>query len=145
MPVRTSTWYDNSIAVERGPLVYSLQIGASWHKLKQTGPAADWEVFPTTPWNYALATSLEYLARSFTVAEKPLGRQPFSPDAAPVEIRASARRLSEWQLVDDSAGPPPMSPVTTKQPDEIVTLIPYGAAKLRITAFPYTLPVQPAK
>ena len=29
MGVRTSTWYNNSIAVERGPLVYSLKIGES--------------------------------------------------------------------------------------------------------------------
>ena len=41
-------------AVERGPLVYSLKIGESWHRIKQTGPAADWEVYPTTPWNYGL-------------------------------------------------------------------------------------------
>jgi hypothetical protein len=29
-----------------------------------------------------------------------------------------------------------MSPVTTKRPEETVTLVPYGASKLRITAFP---------
>jgi len=49
MAVRTSTWYNNSVAVERGPLVYSLKIGEVWHQVKQTGPATDWEVYPTTP------------------------------------------------------------------------------------------------
>ena len=39
--------------------------------------------------------------------------------------------------MDDSAGPLAVSPVTSKQPDESVTLIPYGSAKLRITAFPW--------
>ena len=29
MPVRVSSWYNKSIAVERGPLVYSLKIGES--------------------------------------------------------------------------------------------------------------------
>ncbi|HXA51308.1 MAG TPA: beta-L-arabinofuranosidase domain-containing protein, partial [Candidatus Acidoferrum sp.] len=54
MALRLSNWYNNSIAVERGPLVYSLRVGESWHKLKQTGPASDWEVYPTSPWNYGL-------------------------------------------------------------------------------------------
>jgi hypothetical protein len=134
MPVRTSHWYNNSMAVERGPLVYSLKIGESWRKLKQTGPAADWEVFPTTPWNYAL------MPQSFEVKEKPLGRQPFSVDGSPVEIAAKARRLPAWQAVDDSAGPLPVSPVASRQPEETITLIPYGAAKLRITAFPWIAP-----
>jgi DUF1680 family protein len=137
MQVRHSTWYNNSIAVERGPLVYSLKIGESWHQIKQTGPAADWEVYPTTPWNYALVIDKD--DRSFEVTELPVGHQPFSLDGAPVEIKVKARRLPEWQIVDDSAGPLPTSPVTSKRPVEIISLIPYGAAKLRITAFPFTL------
>ncbi len=137
MAVRTSTWYNNSIALERGPLVYALKIGESWHKIKQTGPSSDWEVYPTTPWNYALDIDRNNLAKSVEVKELPIARQPFSVDGAPVELTLKARRLTSWELMDDSAGPLPVSPVTSKQPDESVTLIPYGSAKLRITAFPW--------
>jgi DUF1680 family protein len=137
MQLRTSRWYNNSVAVERGPLVYSLRIGESWHKLKQTGPAADWEVYPTSPWNYALVLDPADPAASLTVAEKPVGRQPFQSDAAPVEIAAKARRVPQWNLADDSPGPVPVSPVATKRDIEDVVLVPYGAAKLRITAFPW--------
>jgi hypothetical protein len=42
--------------------------------------------------------------------------------------------------MDDSPGPLPMSPVTTKRPEETITLVAYGAAKLRITAFPVLAP-----
>jgi hypothetical protein len=134
MSIRTSTWYNDSIAIERGPLVYSLKIGESWHKLKQTGPVTDWEVYPTTPWNYAIATA------GLEVTEKPIATQPFGSANAPVEITAKARRLPEWTLVDDSPGPLPMSPIKSKRPEETITLVPYGAAKLRITAFPQLQP-----
>jgi hypothetical protein len=140
MRVRTSTWYNNSVAVERGPLVYSLKIGESWHKVKQTGPAADWEVYPVSPWNYALVLDPKRPADWFTVKENAVSKQPFDPNSPALEIAAKARRLPAWQLVDDSAGPLPASPVKGGLSEETITLIPYGAGKLRITAFPYTLP-----
>ncbi len=139
MRVINSAWYHNSISIERGPLVFSLKIGESWSALKKTGPATDWEIFPTTPWNYALIVDPKNAASSFTVTELPAGNQPFSLSGAPVVITAKARRLPGWELEDDSAGPLPVSPVTSKQPVETISLVPYGAAKLRITAFPFTL------
>ena len=140
MRVRASTWFNNSIVVERGPLVYSLKISESWHKIKQTGPAADWEVYPTTPWNYALAIDKDDPGKSVEVKERPVGKQPFLADGSPVELIVKARRLPSWQLVDDSAGPLPVSPVNSRRPEEDVTLVPYGGAKLRVTAFPYMGP-----
>ena len=65
-----------------------------------------------------------------------------------MEIVAKARRLPSWQIVDDSAGTLPVSPLPPParnlQPEQAITLIPYGSAKLRITAFPYMLPVPAA-
>ncbi len=138
MRVVKSTWYNNSVAVERGPLVFSLKIGESWSPLRQTGQATDWEVYPTSPWNYALVIDPKESAPPFTVTELPVGDQPFSLDGAPVVITAKARRLPEWQIEDDSAGPLPVSPVSSKRQVETISLVPYGAAKLRITAFPHT-------
>ena len=60
MAPRVSTWYRQSVAVERGPLVFSLRLGAEWNKITSgmskpaPAPAVDWEVRPTTPWNYGL-------------------------------------------------------------------------------------------
>jgi hypothetical protein len=140
MAVRLSHWYNNSIAVECGPLVYSLRIGESWHKVKQTGPASDWEIYPTSPWNYGLVVDPANFDGAFTVKERPLARQPFTAMDSPVEITAKARRVPQWQLVDDSPAPIPVSPVTSRRPEETITMVPYGAAKLRITAFPYLIP-----
>ena len=124
--------------MERGPLVFSLKIGESWSQIRQSGPATDWEVYPTTPWNYALVIDPKDAAAAFSVTELPAGNQPFSQNGAPVVISAKARRLPEWQIEDDSAGPLPVSPVTSKRHVETISLVPYGAAKLRITAFPFT-------
>src|SRR5712671_1452349 len=69
---------------------------------------------------------------AFQVTERAMERQPYTAAAAPVEITAKARRLPQWTLVDDSPGLLRMSPVATKRAEETVTLVPYGAAKLRI-------------
>jgi hypothetical protein len=142
MPVRASHWFHNSIVIERGPLVFSLKIGQSWRQEKQTGRSKDWEVFPTTPWNYALLLDPAHPAAAFKVVETPLKTQPFTFDAPPVTLITEGRRVPSWQLEDDSAGSLPLSPVRCKkspcpQEPELLRLIPYGAAKLRITAFPY--------
>lgn len=140
--VRLSRWYRDSVAVERGPLVFSLKIGEDWRKLERgikkpaPPPAADWEVHPTSPWNYALALDPVNPARLIRVIERPVAQWPFSARGAPVELRVRGRRLSGWELVNGSAGPLPQSPVKSAGPEETITLIPYGSAKLRITAFP---------
>ena len=54
MQPRVTRWFNNSVAIERGPLVFSYAIGEDWVKLRDQGMTADWQVFPTAPWNYAL-------------------------------------------------------------------------------------------
>ena len=142
MHLRTSRWYHNSVAIERGPLVFSLKVGEDWHKIpvgmKKPAilPATDWEVLPTTPWNYGLSLNLSNLKQSVEVVEKSLGDCPFSPAGAPLELKVKGRRLPDWTLENGSAGPLPLSPAKSLTKEELLTLIPYGSAKLRITAFP---------
>jgi hypothetical protein len=143
MPVRAIEGFNGSVSVERGPLVYSLRIGEAWSKLKQTGPVADWEVYPTSPWNYGLRVDLKNPSTSIQVREAPIARQPFNNSSPPVALEAKARRLPQWVIVDDSAAPPPQGPVTSRLEDAPVTLIPYAAARLRITSFPVLGPDQP--
>jgi hypothetical protein len=60
MRVRTSTAYNHTVEVERGPLVFSLKMGEKWEKIEKgmskpaPSPGVDWTVLPTTPWNYGL-------------------------------------------------------------------------------------------
>lgn len=128
--------YRDSIAIERGPLVFSYGIGESWVKLRNRGMTADWQVFPSSQWNYALQINTAHPENDVEVSESPVGDIPFSRRSAPVRLRAKARKLPDWRAIDGAADPPPQSPVNAEQPEETIALIPYAAAKLRITAFP---------
>jgi len=80
-------------------------------------------------------------ARSFKVVRGPrsagLAGQPFEPAAAPIELRVQARRIPDWkQDALGLVGKLPLSPVRSNEPVESITLIPMGAARLRITSFP---------
>jgi hypothetical protein len=136
MTPRVSRWFHNSVAIERGPLVFSYGIGESWVKLRDRGMTADWQVYPTTAWNYALNVDPDSPAKTIAVTETEVGESPFTASHAPVKLSVKARKLNEWRAEDGVANPLPQSPVSSDQPEETITLIPYAAAKLRITAFP---------
>lgn len=136
MHPRVSRWFNNSIAVECGPLVFSYGIEESWVKLRDRGMTADWQVFPASPWNYALDVNADKPSDSITVTERPLGQSPFTRNRAPVQMTVKAHRIDNWRAEDGAADPLPESPVTSRNPEQTLTLIPYAAAKLRVTAFP---------
>jgi hypothetical protein len=93
-------------------------------------------VFPTTSWNYALNLDASDPAKSITEKHNEAGGIPFGRKNVPVELRVKARKLPAWRAEDGAADPLPQSPVSTDTAEEEITLVPYAAAKLRITAFP---------
>jgi hypothetical protein len=63
--------------------------------------------------------------------------QPWTAKTVPLSLRAKARKIPQWQLDSRGmAGALQMSPVRSAEPIEEVNLIPMGAARLRISAFP---------
>ncbi len=116
-------------------MVFSYPIGESWVKLRDRGMTADWQVFPSSQWNYALALPEPGLEK-VRVEELPVGKSPFSLAEAPVKLSVEARKVPTWRAVDGVADPVPESPITSTESIETITLVPYAAAKLRITSFP---------
>lgn len=129
----------NSVSVRRGPLWYSLKIGERYERYGENKTWPGLEVFPTTPWNYGLVldSGAGQAELSFGKRDGGVASQPWTTESAPVWLEAKARRIDAWQqdrtgLVSELQA----SPVKSAAPVETVTMIPMGAARLRIAAFP---------
>jgi hypothetical protein len=156
MEIGVRTWQvnQNSVSVDYGPLTFSLKIEEEYQKISSTASAigdskwqenadqAKWPAYRIdykSPWNYGLIIDKANLSKSFSIVRKawPADNYPFSQQNTPIEIQAKGRQIPSWGidkfgLVDVL----PMFPAKTNKPVETVTLIPMGAARLRISAFP---------
>jgi hypothetical protein len=96
-------------------------------------------VFPTSAWNYGLVLDPRHPVRSFQVVRKdgPVPQQPFTADTVPLRMRAKAKRISGWQMDrNQMIEKLQRSPVKSAEAVEEITLIPLGAARLRLGMFP---------
>ncbi|MDQ3845989.1 MAG: glycoside hydrolase family 127 protein [Bacteroidota bacterium] len=143
MQVTTSTWGRNSRAVERGPLVYALQLEEQWEKGTDEREGDYFSVYPKGDWNYGLLQSAIRKADTMEVKMvKPVTDQfVWNLANAPIEIVAFAKKIPSWEIVNDVA-PQPVSDRTgiyrgkVNDAVEKITLVPYGCTKVRIVAFP---------
>lgn len=144
----------NSASVNYGPLTLSLRINERYEKVNSAEKAigdsnwlegADPEKWPTyeiyadSPWNYSLILPEDNPFAAFKVTRKewPADNQPFTIDNVPLEIKATGRLIPSWGI--DETGLTGVLPgeraKRSAQVDEI-TLVPMGAARLRISSFP---------
>ncbi len=142
MSIRVSRWYENSVGIERGPLVYGLRIEEDWREVKSSQfKDSFYEVYPKTPWNYGLLQkSLDSMNFKVEVSDN-IADMPWNLANAPITIKTKGRRIESWQLYNNSAGPLPSSvwpPRKEFLPLEEITLVPYGCSALRISEFPVT-------
>lgn len=131
---RISKWFHESVALERGPIVFSYAIGEDWVKLRNRGLTADWQVYPTTQWNYALAVEN---ANDVRISETEVRDRPFTLRNIPLKLSVRARKYPAWVAEEGAANELPQGRVKSNEPEEMITLVPYAAAKLRVTAFPH--------
>jgi hypothetical protein len=154
LSVRTWEQNKNSVSVNYGPLTYSLkftetlvrhdsketaQYDSKWQENADPSKWPAFEILPGSPWNYGLTFDPSNLEKSFTVVKKswPADNYPFTASTAPLEIKAKGKLIPGWVI--DQYGlcaELPQSPATTSEPPTDITLIPMGAARLRISSFP---------
>ena len=150
MQVITNRWHENSISVERGPLVYGLQMREVWSE--KEFPEAEvfnygktfMEVTSPDKWNYGIISPRRnQVEEQFKVTvdqEKQKAAFFWNMENAPIQIKVKAREMPQWLLYNEMAGPLPYSigyQVTPEQmPETEITLIPYGCTTLRVSQFP---------
>ncbi|MGE7758524.1 family 16 glycoside hydrolase [Peribacillus sp. NPDC097895] len=149
MKLKTTTWINNSIGIERGPLVYSLQMKENWQvkdkpiaELPGFDASAlgfnEYTVKADNPWNYGLLIDREHPEKSIDVITGPMPENPFKQATTPVKLVAKAKKIPTWGKAANNveSAEPPAGPILSKEPTENITMVPYGAQNLRITYFP---------
>ena len=159
LELRTEKRYNNSLSLLRGPLYFSLRIAKEYKSVKINYDnfgykgSVDWEIYPKSEWNYGLLIDKQNITLGLKINQNTIGKYPFvdkgdmiwsadsgkyfpSTSEAPLVITARGIRIPEWTMKNNSADFPPLSPVKPEGDPEIITLVPYGCTRLRITEFP---------
>ncbi len=151
MKPRVRTWdqMKDSVSVDFGPLTFSLKIGETYRQIDGTKTAmgdsgwqpgvdqSKWpthEILPTSPWNYGLLPKAR-----FEIVRRPwpADNYPFTLENTPIELRTTGKRIPSWMLDENGlVAILPKSPVSVDTKTETITLVPMGAAHLRISSFP---------
>ncbi|MCS4163508.1 glycoside hydrolase family 127 protein [Sphingobacterium sp. BIGb0116] len=156
MTIDLKTWAanKNSVSIQRGPLTYALKIKENYvkkdskasaigdSKWQETADPSKWpsyEILPASDWNYGLVQNQLQAVDQLKVVKRPWPKDafPFDAEAVPISILVKAKRIDGWKIDENGlTGVLPLSPVESKGEVQEVELIPMGAARLRIAAFP---------
>ena len=147
----------NSASVNYGPLTFSLKIKENYIRTNGLELSNRWglpesldpekwpayEIMPGSEWNYGLIYNPEDITASFAIERRPWPENnfPFTHEGNPISLKAKGSIIPEWDLDEHMlCGELMDSPVSPGTPVEEIELIPMGAARLRISAFPVIKP-----
>lgn len=135
-PIECQRRYRGSVALRRGPLVFSLPIDAQWQALDPDHSCPDYEVFPTGPWRVGLPMETVNEVDRIDIRRSRVGTPPFSPDDPPLALILPAYVVPAWDANGNAGAELPQSPVPHDGDRTDIELVPYGCTTLRLTEFP---------
>ena len=156
MPMRLSlrqwTANKNSVSVDYGPLTLSLKIKERYvtrdsketaigdSKWQKNADASKWpttEIYADSPWNYALYLPDGQLQIDRVRTPWPADDFPFTLESTPISFRAKGRLVPSWTMDKyELCGILPEENAEKSAELYDIELVPMGAARLRISAFP---------
>jgi len=151
--------------VERGPLVYTLKIKEKriahpyipWDASQHCPDSrfTQFDIYPGSPWNYALAADAEHIEKEANVIKHRPGLRPFESGNSPLEIKLPVKRVPGWDYIGLPKNKVLQWPhEKEQQPDvylftpdlpkdfdcasevEYVRFVPYGSTCIRMTILP---------
>lgn len=138
-----------SVSVDYGPLTMSLLIGERREQVdsrstaigdshwQEGADASLWpttEIYASTPWNYALLPCLASMQVEHTAW--PQDNFPFAQASVPLRVKARGATVPSWGQDDTGLCQVLPEADAPRGALEDIVLIPMGAARLRISAFP---------
>lgn len=123
---RVTRWYHQSAAVELGPLLMALRPEPAWFET-ENGLAAE----TGEPWNRALVRD-----EPMKLIQIEEDVSAFGHGESAVGVMVKAAKV-DWPMDDGSCAAVPMTPRFARSALDILELVPYGDAPLRICEFPF--------
>jgi uncharacterized protein len=150
LPMATALtfWPHRGLGFENGPLVYALDVATQWSSFVtpkwSTEAYPEWSARPVSDWNFGIGVrESELLAQVQLTRSEPTADPWKEP---PVKLSIPVKRISSWTLPSSSsqgAQTPPLpvwdatrDALFEREPQQQVSLSPYGATHLRLTIFP---------
>ncbi|MBN2579148.1 MAG: glycoside hydrolase family 127 protein [Pirellulales bacterium] len=154
MEVRVGFWREAAAYVERGPLLYALEVPYEKKPLDRWGA---FEAFPANDavWNYALLLDPDRPAKDIKMVRRDVPRNSRPWERSPVALELAAFRVPDWKFPVDgtTARPGPLLPLLPPKSSqglvnvgiwgqhtpkrETIRLVPFGFTLLRMSYFPW--------
>lgn len=126
---------DGSVSIRRGNLIFVPEIALAERKIKGTEPFHDREYRTDRRWRDIPVFIGDKPAIMSTTRNKVDRTLPFGRRNAPIKIICESVIIENWKEKHGNACDYPSKPKLAKE-NSVVTLIPYGFSKLRISQFP---------